>query len=253
MCMLFIKPKGLTLPKPYFESLQAHNADGVSCYNLETGELFQTLDYNEARDFLANNHDSQLVVHFRYGTSGEKSIEQLHGWKILNDRYTFFHNGMLTTFKGDPSRGLSDTQQLIEMFDCWEGASIEDIIFYLEDFESKSRFLIIDNETKEVLMPKCAQWANPIMIEGKEVQFSNTYAIDWHLQQDNGHLKPIKFNSMENLYIVDYDDEDDITDAERDMLSELSFIIQECSLKDLVHFITVNPETTALYLKSEFA
>ena len=259
MCMLFIKPENLTLPKAYFDSLQDHNADGVSCYDLKTGELFQTLSYDEAEKYLASKHADDLVVHFRFGTSGEKSLEQLHGWKILNDQYTFFHNGMLNTFKGDPDRGLSDTQQFVEMVDYWEDGTIEDVVAYLEAYEQGSRFLIINNETKELIKPKCATWAKPITIEGVEVQFSNNYAIDWHLQQNDGHkVKRKSFKSqyqgfVANSYFVgEEEDSDSYTEVEQDMISELEFIISDHTLKDLVDFITVNPEIAALYLKKEY-
>lgn len=249
MCMLFIKPKNLTLPKAYFDSLREQNNDGVSCYDLETGEIFKTLDYDEAYRYLNDNHDSHLVVHFRFGTSGKKSIHQLHGWKILNDKYTFFHNGVLNTFKGDVKLGLSDTQQLVKMFNHCSGITIDEVVNYLETYEKTSRFLIIDNETKSVIKPKCAQWANPIKIEGVEVQFSNTYAIDWYLQQDDGHL--VKSNKKYNSGFNSYDDENDYTEAESDMINELEYILHSHTLKDLVDFVTVNPEIVALYLKKE--
>jgi hypothetical protein len=257
--MLFVKPENLTLPKAYFDSLREHNADGVSCYDLKTGELFQTLDYKEAEKYLAAKHADELVVHFRFGTSGEKSLEQLHGWKILNDQYTFFHNGMLNTFKGDADRGLSDTQQFVEMLDYWKDGTIEDVVSYLEAYEQSSRFLIVNNETKEVIKPKCAAWAKPIQIEGVEVQFSNNYAIDYHLQKNDGHkVKRQPFKSqhwgfMPNPHFVDdEDDSDNYTEVEQDMINELEFIISDHTLKDLVDFITVNPEIAALYLKKEY-
>ena len=251
MCMLFVKPSNFTLPKPYFDSLKDHNGDGVSCYDLETGELFQTLNYDKAHQYLVDNHKSNLIVHFRYGTSGEKSLSQLHGWKILNGRYSFFHNGMLSTFKGDKEKGLSDTQEFVQMVNTWEGVNIEDVVLYLEEFEKGSRFLIVDNETKKIITPNCAIWQRKINIEGTDIRFSNNYAIDWHLLQDNGHLKT-KFNPDQYDLLTGYCDEEDLTDAENDMLAELSFIVQGSSLKDLIDFVTVNPEIAALYLKRDY-
>lgn len=262
MCMLFIKPKNLTLPIQYLESLKEHNADGVSVYNLESSELFKTLDYNEAFDYLNGSHDKQLVVHFRFGTSGENTEDQLHGWEILKGEYLFFHNGMLSTFKGDKAKGLSDTQQFVNFVNTHDNFTLNDVIEYLEIFETNSRFLIVKKSDNSVITPKCAKWNSPIKINDASVQFSNTYAIDWHLLEDDGHLierpmfnKYSNYNakySFSNMYdeFDDYENDDlESNLAEDDLLFELENLIYHHTYKDVVNFITVNPEITATYLK----
>lgn len=258
MCMLFIKPKNLTLPEQYLDSLNDHNADGVSIYNLNDKELFKTLDYDAACDYLEKNHDNELIVHFRFGTSGKKSEDQLHGWDILGGKYKFFHNGVLSTFKGN--KDFSDTQQLVNMFNATDGLTLEHVVKYLESFEKSSRFLIVENDTNKITIPNCAKWENPILINGVSVKFSNSYAIDWYLLQDEGHTKKPTFSRFNNSlwddgYDYDFsnidDDCDNLTDGEHDLLMELDYMIHNCNTKELRDFIATNPEIAAYYLKNE--
>lgn len=185
MCMLFIKPENLVLPRAYFDSLQANNEDGVSFYNFATRELFKTLDYDIAYNYLVENKDNKLITHFRFGTSGNASLDQLHGWDVVNGEYHFFHNGVMSTFSG--TKDLSDTQQFVQFVNMSK-YSLQQIVNFLEVFETGSRFMLVHKETQEVIIPNCAGWAKEIKIDGCPVIFSNTYAIDRRLQCDDGHL-----------------------------------------------------------------
>lgn len=264
MCMLFIKPKNLTLPKQYLESLYENNSDGLSCYDLESGELFQTMSKKKGFDFLNNSHDKELIVHFRYGTAGKKTVDQLHGWEILNGQYRFFHNGMLKTFNG--TKDLSDTQQLIDFINSIPEMTIDSVVKMLENLEKSSRFLIVNTETKQVIKPNCAEWNDDILINGVPVMFSNTYAIDYHLLQDEGHTierinkKQLSFSNNKFYYnepddfIDDIDYQygaiDQLSDLENEMVMELDYLVNSgASHKEIVDYITVNPESAALYIR----
>ena len=107
MCMLFIKPKNLILPANYHESLWSKNSDGLSVWNKSTKTLFKTLCKNEAYNYLVQNALSELIVHYRFGTSGKSTTEQLHGFDIIDNKYALFHNGVLSSFSGTIE--LSDT------------------------------------------------------------------------------------------------------------------------------------------------
>ena len=65
MCMLFIKPENLVLPLNYHESLWQKNSDGLSVWNKSTKTLFKTLCKNEAYNYLVQNAQSELIVHYR--------------------------------------------------------------------------------------------------------------------------------------------------------------------------------------------
>lgn len=182
MCMLFIKPKDFTLPKNYFESLKSRNSNGLAMYNKATGEVFKTLDYKEGFEYLNNNHDSEIVCHFRYATSGEKSIDQVHGWEVCKNEYILFHNGVLSTIAGDGwkvKNARSDTQVLVHLF---QDEPVERLVAYLEKFETGSRFLLVNKETREYIIPNCAKWNGEATFENDvKIQFSNNYAIGYGL------------------------------------------------------------------------
>ena len=259
MCMLFIKNEGLVLPNEYFDSLQHHNADGVSIYHFKSKKTFKFLDYDLAQKALEKFKDDKCIVHFRFGTSGQNGYDQLHGWEILNNEYVFFHNGVLSTFSGDKEKGLSDTQQLINMIEEMKDTlTINDIVKYLETFEKSSRFLIVKKSDNSVIIPNCAKWANVIKIDGIDLQFSNNYAIDFYLQQDDGHLQPkpkySKYDMWDDYHDDLYDDygncQRDELNAEDELIYELDYIKHNGTLKELEQFITVNPDAAALYIRT---
>lgn len=174
--MLFVKPANFTMPDKYLESLKKKNPDGLSFYNKENGEVFKTLNYEEGFEYLADNHENELVVHFRLGTSGAETLDQLHGFSICNDEYILFHNGVLRSIDGDFKGGKSDTQVLVNIF---RDEPVERLIAYLETHEKTSRFLIVNKETREYTIPKCAKWNGDATIDGVHIMFSNNYAIDY--------------------------------------------------------------------------
>lgn len=262
MCMLFIKPQGLALPRAYFDSLHDINADGVSFYNFTTKDLVKTLDYEEAFKYLQDNAKHKLIVHFRFGTSGKATLEQLHGWDIIGGRYHFFHNGVLSTFDG--TKEQSDTQQLVSVINQTD-LSLDRLITFLETFEYSSRFIILDKETQEIIIPNCAKWNEVININGCPVQFSNDYAVAKSLQVDDGHLiefKPRKpytgaFTSnwdKHDLTVLShndfyFDDELGENELDPDTLLEIEHAINNLSFKDLLDLIMTNPHDIAKYLK----
>ena len=229
MCMLFIKPKNLLLPQNYHASLVKHNADGVSFFNLCKKELFKTLCNDAAYDYLIKNAENELIVHYRFGTSGNNTEAQLHGFDIVNNEYLLFHNGVLKSFKGDAIN--SDTQNMINYFNS-NNYDLFEVIQHLETQEKASRFLIVNKNTSELIKPNCAAWNDDTAIDGYNVQFSNTYAIDYNL-----------------LGFTDYSFGDSFYNDDYDEMLELEYLIQNGTKKDLIDFIQVNPDLVAEYLK----
>ena len=176
MCMLYVKPENFTMPQDYLDSLKRKNGDGLAIYNKATGEVFKTLNYTEGFKYMNDNHDNELVVHFRFGTSGEETLDQLHGFSVCNDEYYLFHNGVLSTIRGDFKTGKSDTQVLVNIY---RDEPVEKLVEYLEKHEKRSRFLLVNKATKEYIIPKCADWDGDSTIDGTHIIFSNSYAIDY--------------------------------------------------------------------------
>ena len=236
MCMLFVKPKNLLLPENYHESLWRKNPHGLSVWNKSSKTLFKTIDKNQAYKYLIDNAKSELVVHYRLGTSGKNTIEQLHGFDIVNENYCFFHNGVLNTFFGNDE--LSDTQNLVSYFNE-NNFDLYEIIQYLEKHEKSSRFLIVNKKTNEIHKPACAQWNSATMIDEHEVVFSNSYAIDYYLLNNHDNHD----NNDDYLF---YDSDDYLHD---EYLAELDFLIYNSSDRDLLYFIQCNPEVVLKYLR----
>ena len=240
MCMLFIKPKSLVLPAKYHDSLWDKNSDGMSVWNKQKKSLFKTLCKKEAYDYLVQNAESELVIHYRYGTSGKTTLAQLHGFDIIDNNYLLFHNGVLSSFKG--TGDLSDTQNLVYYFNE-NGYDLYEVIDYLEKYERSSRFLIVDKRTNEIHKPKCSRWNDVTLINGYEVIFSNSYAIDHDLLGFDGWY----FDGYDLKYDHKYDHKYDMLDNPD--FEELDYIINSCSEKVLIDFIQCNPEIIAQYLK----
>lgn len=175
MCMLLIKPQGVTLPPIYFDSLWRCNPDGLATYCVETGELFKTLDKTVAFEHLESSHDVELVVHFRLGASGDSLKDQLHGFSVCMDEWLLFHNGVLSSVYGVDGMGLSDTQVLATLF---RDKTLQELVDYVEKHEKWSRFLLVSKLTGEYVIPNCAEWDGKATINDKLVTFSNTTAID---------------------------------------------------------------------------
>lgn len=230
MCMLFIKPKNLLLPENYHVSLVNYNADGVSFFNLCKKELFKTMCNDAAYDYLVKNAQNELIVHYRFGTSGKSTEAQLHGFDIVNNEYLLFHNGVLKSFQGDAIN--SDTQNMINYFNS-NNYDLFEVIQHLEAQETSSRFLIVNKNTSEVIKPNCAAWNDVTDINGYNVQFSNTYAIDYNL---------LGFN--DNPYFDSF-----YNDQDYDEMLELEYLVQNGTKKELIDFIQVSPDLIADYLK----
>ena len=96
------------------------------------------------------NAQSELIVHYRFGTSGKSKIDQLHGFDIIDNKYSLFHNGVLSSFKGTDE--LSDTQNLVDYFNK-NNYELYEVLQYLEKYEKSSRFLIVDKRTNEIHKP----------------------------------------------------------------------------------------------------
>ena len=227
MCMLFTKPADFSMNDDYFLSLWQHNPHGVSVYNLSNGQLFKTLDDDDAYQYLIDNHENEIIVHFRFATSGQKTIEQLHGFSICNGDYLLFHNGMLRGFSGNEM--LSDTQEMALFL---SNKSIDYVIDYLEMNEKTSRFLLVEVATGKVIKPKCANWNKPTVFDcGNSITFSNSYAIDYDL---------LKLNHEYDSWGYEYQVGDEML--------ELEYIISTGDKKMLNDFVIVNPQIVTEYL-----
>ena len=102
MCVIIAKAKGTACPDVLIirKAMQA-NPDGFGIAWINRGklEIFRTMSADEMEKYYYANFDkleaSAFVFHARWATHGTKTISNCHGWKCLNGKRAFFHNGVL--------------------------------------------------------------------------------------------------------------------------------------------------------------
>lgn len=172
MCQMYFKRADALMERELWDSINKFNPDGISIWNFDTKELHKFLNSERAWEYVQDNPQAEMFIHHRLGTSGAVSLDQLHGFDIGHD-CILFHNGVLSSFRGTDT--LSDTQQFVqEVKDLSWG--IDDITYFLITQERTSRFVIIDKNTNNILIPNCAPWYRG-EYNKQEWTFSNDYAF----------------------------------------------------------------------------
>lgn len=103
MCVIIAKAKSVNAPtiKTIKDAINA-NPDGFSIVWAHDGKLetFKTMKANEMIDYYTKHFveldKNAFVFHARIATNGSKGLKNCHGWKTLNGRAAFFHNGVLS-------------------------------------------------------------------------------------------------------------------------------------------------------------
>lgn len=246
--MMLIKPASFTLPQNYIDSLWMRNSHGFGAYCFTTKTIFKTLDKSEAETYLSNNHANELFIHFRMATGGQKSLDNVHPFKLGHD-LVLFHNGIMQTTVDNGI--MSDTAQYalywrnqLSDHTTLRDTHLNAIISDLELNEQWSRFTIIDTTNNEAYYPNCAEWYTHTTGDNVELMFSNTYAISSSILYGSS-----KANVWDD-YVYNYNDLDWRNDAQNEenlVIQEMQQMIDDgCSHADLTAFI----EQDAFYIAS---
>ena len=249
MCMMLEKPAFYSLPAHYVTDLWENNSDGFGAYNYETREVYKTLSQSECEQYLLDNHNCRLFIHFRMSTGGYITLDNIHPFKI-NDNMILFHNGILSSILADGDK--SDTSVMCSFFDAFKGDDkelLEGVTQYLEDNEKGSRFTIINTATNATHIPNCAKWCTHITTGGDEITFSNSYAISYHLlynlPKGSYSRNNYGFGSRYDAW-QEYEDMAINTQTLQEMLEDKS------TIRSLVDFIQDNPECVAHFLRDYY-
>lgn len=226
MCQMFFKQAGMVVTDNLFDSVWYANSDGFGAYNFADKTVFKTLDYAEARQYLADNAQNDLFCHFRYATGGSVSLDNVHPFDT--GRYIIFHNGILSGIK--PTRIKSDTAVLA---DTLKGAPLSAIKQALST-QYSSRFYIVDKKHNNGFsIDTGAKW---YQCNDSGILFSNSYAFCWDILDnyltDNS-------STIESIYYGPDDLE--------------SLLKRNASKAELVDFIQKNPDSAAVLLREYFA
>lgn len=226
MCQMFFKPAGMVITDNLFDSIWAANPDGFGAYNFAGKSVFKTLDYNAAKQYLADNAQNDLFCHFRFATGGQISLDNVHPFDT--GRYIVFHNGILSGIK--PTRMKSDTAVLAKQLN---GAPLLAIKQALST-QYSSRFYIVDKKANTGFpIDTGAKW---YQCNDSGILFSNSYAFCWDIL-DN-YLTESSPTIGGNYYGPD--------DLE-------ALLKRNASKSELVSFISKNPDSAAVLLREYFA
>ena len=130
MCLIVVKPEGVTLPKKeYLRYGSNKNSDGMGIAYLKKSEKFVKIKkdfscFYQLQKFLDENITKEdiLIVHFRWATSGLKDKGNSHPFPLtknkdklraleLDCKFAIAHNGVLTQLEKNDT--FSDTQEFI--------------------------------------------------------------------------------------------------------------------------------------------
>jgi len=139
MCMIINNAIGSKLDSATIASILAMNPDGVGFYDLTTGELRKTMDYNTAFAWLES--ETPYVAHCRYATKGETTLDNVHPFP-LDENHLLMMNGTIDGYVDDDA---SDTRQLVNQL---QYVKPDNVLEFLACFSS--RFCIIDTSNNTV-------------------------------------------------------------------------------------------------------
>jgi hypothetical protein len=120
MCQAIVKPAGVHIDKAILRRAWNMNQDGAGfCYRSDDGKAIKIdKGYFKFRKFYrayVKHEAKELLIHFRWGTHGSRSVENCHPFAISPDA-ALIHNGILSGFTPPLKSDISDTRFFIERF-----------------------------------------------------------------------------------------------------------------------------------------
>lgn len=212
MCLIIKNLDGKPIPFSVIRAAVKNNKDGYGRLDLPSGKVRKTLDMQEALKMAME--PGPAVHHFRLGTAGGKTIENVHPFEITKN-WLLFHNGTVPSFNG---KTKSDSHNLANFL---RGMNRK---YWQEAFElfDGSRFLAIHRRTGEFIKTG-DQWT-----EKDGIWYSNGY----HFRSDTlvgvyGNLSEGAVLNKELLKKVDFVDRGE-TDVKHRLcyIGEMPFLLE---------------------------
>lgn len=116
MCQIYVKEAGVEIPLRRLRNAFDNNSDGIGVLWVDNGKvnvIREMASWSRVLELMDMILPYKAVVHFRYGTSGTYSIDNLHPFP-LKGGYWLFHNGVLRCV--DYHREKNDTRVFVETF-----------------------------------------------------------------------------------------------------------------------------------------
>src|SRR5574343_1478878 len=115
MCIIIVSPKGAKISKNSLKNSWHSNPDGAGYMFERDGQIIIKKELKKFKKFLAmlkedreENPNKNFIIHFRIGTSGGKTLENLHPFRV-NDNLAFAHNGIISKHEVKGS-SMNDTR-----------------------------------------------------------------------------------------------------------------------------------------------
>jgi len=135
MCQIIVVPAGKEINMSALDKAQEHNQDGygVAWYEDKVVKTYKTMNYSTFKGILNSLAPYTKIVHLRYTTVGENSLDNCHPFDINNG--VMFHNGTINSlspsFK-DRDKGESDSYKLAELINKAYYDEVQDIEPFLQ-------------------------------------------------------------------------------------------------------------------------
>lgn len=116
MCQIIVAPAGKKVNMKYLKKAQVHNEDGygVSWYEDKQVKTYKTMDFGTFCGIVASLKKFTKVVHLRFATVGDKTIENAHPFEIPTGM--MFHNGTIFDMKPKyTDKNNSDSRELAKL------------------------------------------------------------------------------------------------------------------------------------------
>lgn len=169
MCLAILKPAKLVIPEEHLQSGWQGNSDGGGFAYVRNNKVVIEKGFMKYQDFLtaynkafAANKKSPFLIHFRIGTSGDRSKDNTHPFPITGG--ALIHNGGFAGTDAKYSSGPSDT--------CLFAQRYKDVLTM--DFVKKAGDKLVsalghnkvitlyDDGTYAIINEKAGSWVNDI-------------------------------------------------------------------------------------------
>jgi len=189
MCIIFYNPDGTKYDKRELRNAADHNDDGAGIMWVEDGKVkvhHEMVKSGEQlikmmKDFEGRPH----MLHLRYATHGQPSIELCHPFKATPDEGSeqavwLMHNGVIKDYAKKASTKESDTlvfsrtlQQVVKGYGSTDILFHEKYVKHLESVIDADRMIFLRDDGKvQVLNP--AKWFQD---EKTNIWYSNMYSL----------------------------------------------------------------------------
>lgn len=112
MCIIAVKPEGITLPDSIVEGMWNNNSDGAGFMYADRGRVKVVKGLMTLAKFkkaLANHMHRKLVMHFRIRTHGDVMPSLTHPFWVVKNGVAMVHNGIIWDFAKKATNHESDS------------------------------------------------------------------------------------------------------------------------------------------------